>query len=136
PSYSGDDAVGGKIARRRQRVGQQTVLDERAFVEQQRDAVAHEQLVLRLELLSLRVQIAGQCALGRFVQRVVVHQLRRMARMAMSSVIGEDAKSRAASISVLHSTSGSTPGSRRRNPAMRSSPNIASPSRASASPSV
>ena len=47
---------------------------------------------------------------------------RRMARMAMSSVIGALAKSRAASSSDLHSTSGSTPGSRRRNWAMRSSP--------------
>ena len=46
---AGDDAVGREIAG--ERVGEQRVLDERALVEEQREAVAHEQLVLPRELL-------------------------------------------------------------------------------------
>ena len=42
---AGHDAVGRQVAG--ERVGEQAVLDERAVVEQQREPVAHEQLVLR-----------------------------------------------------------------------------------------
>ena len=44
----GDHAVGGQV--RAERVGELAVLDEAAVVEQQRDAVAHVELVLRSQL--------------------------------------------------------------------------------------
>ena len=137
PSDTGDDAVRREVTGRRHRVGEQRVLDEGTLVEKQREAVAYEELVLRRELVATGFEVAGECSLGRLLQLLaVLGHARRMATTAMSSLIGDDAKSRAASMSVLHSTSGSTPGSRRRKPAMRSSPNISSPSRASARPSV
>ena len=48
---AGHHAVGGQVAG--ERVGEQAVLDERVVVEQQREPVAHEQLVLARELLRL-----------------------------------------------------------------------------------
>ena len=63
-------------------------------------------------------------------------QVRRMARMATSSPIDSEAKSRAVSSRFLHSTPAATLGSRRRALAMRSSPKICSPLRTSARPSV
>ena len=51
PADTGDHAVGGEILR--ERVREEAVLDERALVEQERQAVAHEQLVRRGQLLGL-----------------------------------------------------------------------------------
>ena len=138
PADPGDHAVGGQVAGRG--VGQQRVLDERVGVEQQRQPVAHEQLALGRQLVAVlrRGCRAGarSAAAPMSSTRRAVRYARRIARMATSSLSGVRAKSRAASISVLHSTSGLTPGSRRRCWATRSSPNICSPARASASPSV
>src|SRR5439155_3584326 len=131
----GDDAVGGEVVGRG--VGQQRVFHERALVEQQRQPVAHEQLVLTGQLLRARREVALPGPFDRGPDLVAhARYVLRIARMATSSVSGASAKSRAASSSDLHSTSASTPGSRRRKPAIRSSPNISPPRRASASPSV
>ena len=63
---AGDDTVGREIAG--ERVGEQRVLDERVVVEEQREPVAHEQLVLPRELLALLGEIAlrarARCARG------------------------------------------------------------------------
>ena len=56
-------AVGGQVVGRG--VGQQPLLDERAGVEQQVDAVPHEQLALGLELRSQPLEVPGQRPLGR-----------------------------------------------------------------------
>ena len=50
---AGDDAIGGQVVGRRQRVREQPVLDERALVEQQVEPIAHEELVLGRELVAL-----------------------------------------------------------------------------------
>ncbi len=60
---TGDDAVGGQVAR--EGVRQQPVLYERAGVEQQSQAVADEELVLRLELRLPSLEVAGLGAGGR-----------------------------------------------------------------------
>ena len=62
--------------------------------------------------------------------------VRRIASTATSSSSASEAKSRAASSRFLHSTPAATPGSRRSEFAIRSSPKICSPLRTSASPSV
>ena len=59
---TGHDAVGGQVAGRG--VGQQRVLDERVEVEEQVEAVAHEELALLLELGSVRVEVAREGPLG------------------------------------------------------------------------
>src|SRR5439155_11532842 len=135
PPDAGHDAVSRQVADNR--VGKQRVLDERALVEQQRQPVAHEKLVLGRQLLGAAFEVAPPRPLADGLDVVLLHaQIRRMARMATSSGSCVSAKSRAASINDLHSTSASTPGSRRSIAAMRSSPKSCSPERASANPSV
>ena len=58
----GDHAVGRQVAG--ERVGEERVLDERAVVEEQREAVAHEQLPLALELGALLLEVALAGPLG------------------------------------------------------------------------
>jgi hypothetical protein len=65
PPGAGDDAIGRQVTGRGHRVGQQRVLDERAVIEEQRDAIADKQLVLRGQLLALRIEVAGEGALCR-----------------------------------------------------------------------
>ena len=60
----GDHAVRGQVVGGRQRVGQQPVLHEGPRVQQQRQAVAHEQLALAGQLVRLLVQVAPERPLG------------------------------------------------------------------------
>ena len=145
PAHAGDHAVGRQVGGRG--VGQQRVLDERVRVEEACQPVADEELVLLGELVGAAGEVAVERPGGRRSKRGGVRvglvgggighgQLRRIARMATSSDSAELAKSRAASRRDLHSTVGSTPGSRRSMLATRSSPNSWLPLRASARPSV
>ena len=128
----------GQVTGRCHRVGEQRVLDERAVVEQQREAVAHEQLVLRGELVAARVEVAGECPLGCLLQLlvvlahalsdgedgdVVVDRRRREVASGFDQRLAQHVRDR-------------RPGRDAGSPAMRSSPNMCSPSRASARPSV
>ena len=80
---TGDDAVGGQVAR--DRVREQCVLDEGAVVEQQGQTVAHEQLVRRRELGAVLLEVAGERALGVLVDLVVAAHARRLHRGAAGS---------------------------------------------------
>ena len=144
------EQVGGLV------VGQQAVLDERVGVEQQRQPVADEELVLGLELVAARGEVpARACSvshapLGRVRERwssrcgVVARRVVArghvgrcaMARMATSSLNDSTCVVAGRLEQVLAQHPAATLGSRRNALAMRSSPKIWSPLRTSASPSV
>ncbi len=63
-----DHSVGGQVPG--ERVGEEPVLDEGTLIEEQREAVANEELVLARELVPLLVEIAFAGALGRGPQFV------------------------------------------------------------------